>query len=133
MTAHLRQLALVFVGGMVGTIARYLLMKVTPETEIEPWIILLINVAGAMFIGTLMAFTTSITDITRAANMQALLGTGFAGGFTTYSALAYLAVYLNTFGGVAVAALYASATLLLGFFATWLGFALGNRGKHARK
>jgi fluoride exporter len=59
------------------------------------------------------------------------VGTGFLGGFTTYSALAVDTVQLLRFGEVALATAYAFGTLLLGATATWLGIVVG-RARRSR-
>lgn len=73
----------------------------------------LVNVAGAFFLGL---FTGRALE---GAEM-ALLGTGFCGALTTYSALAVKSVELGRVAGTA----YAVLTVLLAIAAVHLGFAL---------
>lgn len=74
---------------------------------------LLVNMLGAFFLGL---FTGRSLD---GAEM-ALLGTGFCGALTTYSALAVKSVELGRLAGTT----YAVATVLLALAAAHLGFAL---------
>jgi CrcB protein len=65
--------------------------------------------------------------------VRLLLGTGFCGGFTTYSALANDTVALAANGAVAASMLYALGTLLVGALATWGGIVIGVRFGSARE
>jgi CrcB protein len=79
-----------------------------------PWGTLLVNVVGSFLLGLLTAL--SLGD-----HALALLGTGFCGGFTTYSAFAVKTHERGRAGGSA----YVLATLPLALGACALGFLLG--------
>jgi CrcB protein len=73
----------------------------------------LVNVAGSFLLGLFSALTLS-------AHATALLGTGFCGGFTTYSAFA-----VQTHGlGVRRGTAYAVLTIAVSLAACALGFRL---------
>ncbi|MEO6511477.1 MAG: CrcB family protein [Nocardioides sp.] len=75
---------------------------------------LLVNVAGSFVLGLLVGAGVSHDGL-------ALLGTGFCGGLTTYSAFA-----VQTHDqGVRRGATYAAATIALALGACAIGFALG--------
>lgn len=78
---------LVFVGGAVGTLARYLLSLALPYDAAHPpgYAVLVANVLGSFLIGVLAAAPPR-SDRLGAAEWRLLLGTGVLGGFTTYSA-----------------------------------------------
>jgi fluoride exporter len=80
-----------------------------------PWGTLVVNVAGSFLLGILSAL--SLGD-----QAYALLGTGFCGGFTTYSAFAVKAHERGPAGGTA----YVGATLVLALGACALGYLLGS-------
>ena len=84
-----------------------------------PLATLLINVTGAFALGLLT------TAASASAEMRLLLGTGFLGGYTTFSTLSYdshslfrsgqtRAAWLNTLGSVALGVVAAALGLLCG-------------------
>lgn len=73
----------------------------------------LVNVLGALLLGLL-------TGLALSGQQMALLGTGFCGAFTTYSALAVKTVDL----GPARGTVYAVGTVAAAVLAAQLGFAL---------
>jgi CrcB protein len=75
---------------------------------------LLVNVVGSFLLGLLAALSLS-------GDALALLGTGFCGALTTYSALAVRSVELGPRRGTA----YALGTVALALAAVSLGFSLG--------
>ena len=77
---------------------------------------LLVNVAGSAVLGLCTALAISGAAL-------ALLGTGFCGGLTTYSAFAVQTVDRGTRVGAA----YATATVALSLLAATLGYALGTQ------
>lgn len=125
---HWRYIALVFVGGALGTTARYLLQSVIPPWFGLPLSTFLINVSGAFFLGFLLeALAVRGPDEGRRRDLRLFIGTGILGGFTTYSAFAVdtdgLFDTANPWGGV----VYALATILVGAAATLGGIALAAR------
>lgn len=129
---HLRpaSIGLVFVGGTLGTAAREALALAFPPVDGVPYTILAINVTGAFLLGLLLALL-QWRGLDRGPRRAArlLVGTGFMGGFTTYSALAVDSAAL--IGGAApwVGAVYGLATVLIGAIATLAGIALGGLGR----
>ena len=119
--------ALVGAGGGLGTLVRLALDQIAP-TEAVAFTTLGINVAGSFALGFLY---TALTDGDRTPTVQRrlrqFLGTGFMGGFTTYSSFA-VAVAVDIRGGDATQALvYAAASLILGPIAAWTGQAAALR------
>ncbi len=104
-----RPLALVSVGGVVGSLARYGLGDALPGI----WTTFGINVAGSLLLAVLVARRPPEHW------SRPLLGTGVLGGFTTMSGLAVQTVDAST----GTAALYLGATLVVGI----AGAALGRR------
>ncbi|WP_413354467.1 fluoride efflux transporter FluC [Microbacterium sp. 1P06AB] len=116
---------LVLVGGTAGTAAREALSLAIPPVGGIPVAIFLINIVGALFLGSLLeALSRRGPDAGRRRSLRLLLGTGFAGGFTTYSALAVDTGVLVTGGDAFVGVLYALATVAVGALATVTGIAL---------
>jgi CrcB protein len=122
---NLRYLAVVALGGAIGTGCRELLTLAWPAHDGLPFVTLTINVVGALLLGALLGTLGHHgPDEGRRRIVRLLLGTGVMGGFTTYSALATDTVLLSTDGQVVAALLYALGTVLLGAAATWAGIAV---------
>ncbi|QPR39250.1 fluoride efflux transporter FluC [Brevibacterium casei] len=139
---HLRASSLILVaaGGTLGTAAREAISLTVPSLAGIPVAIFGINFLGAFLLGLLLsALARRGPDEGARRRVRLLVGTGFMGGFTTYSALATDAALLlggvpgtESAGGVpAVTAStgigigYGLATLIIGGLATWAGIALG--------
>jgi len=125
---HLRPgaIALVFVGGAVGTLARYLLALVLPPIGGLPIATLLVNVVGAFLLGVLLGgIAKRGAESRRGRTLRLLIGTGVMGGFTTYSTLAVETAQLIGGGNGWLGAGYALGTLVIGLGASLLGIAAG--------
>lgn len=128
---HLRpaMVAVVAAGGAVGTAAREALSLLIPPAGGLPLAILLINVAGAFVLGLLLeALLRRGLDTGRRRLTRLAVGTGFCGGFTTYSTLAVGAAALLRDGTTGLALGYAVGSVLLGAVASWAGVLVGARG-----
>lgn len=124
--------ALVALGGAVGTYARVVVSLVVPDPALVAT--LAVNLVGAFALGYL---ATRLADgaggeLRRRRGVRLLLGTGVCGGFTTYSLIALQAAMLMQRGDVPVAVLYGATTLALGAVATMLGIVLAARGRPDR-
>jgi CrcB protein len=129
---HLRpvHIALVAVGGTAGTAARQALSLAVPPVGGVPVAILGINLVGAFLLGLLLeALARRGPDAGRRRHLRLLLGTGFCGGFTTYSSLAATSAMLLATGATGAAVLYGLATVVVGGVATWAGIACGALGR----
>lgn len=127
---HLRPayLLLVFCGGMAGTLARFGLAEALPAPAGLPLGILLVNIAGALALGFLLeALALGGPDAGRRRALRLLFGTGFLGGFTTYSALAVDSALLVGSGRAAEGVAYLAVSVLIGLVATAAGVALATR------
>ena len=84
----------IFVGGALGTVARYLLEAHHPLAPGDfPWVTLVVNLTGSFAIGLLLPLTEHLTH--RFPVVRPLLVVGFLGGWTTYSTLAVDAILLG--------------------------------------
>jgi fluoride exporter len=131
---------LVFVGGAAGTLARWAVGVAVPHVLRVPLATLAVNVVGAFVLGALLEHLAGRgrnpaggvggrppQESGRRRALRVLLGTGFCGGFTTYSALANDTGTLLRDGLVGHAVAYVAATLVLGFAASALGVTVGRR------
>ncbi len=131
---HMRPsyLAVVLVGGIIGTSAREGLVLAFDPVDGVPWVIFVINVCGAFLLGLLLD-SLARRGLTRgrARTMRLLLGTGVLGGFTTYSALATDTAHLIGNGDPGRGMAYALLTVFVGALATWCGIAVAALAHHA--
>jgi CrcB protein len=125
---RLADLLWVWLGGAAGTAARFLLSRAVPEAAGLPVGIFAVNVAGAFVLGLLLErLVLAGSDVGRRRWLRLFLGTGFLGGFTTYSALALDSADLLAAGLTLPAAAYAVGTVLVGAGASVAGIAVGTR------
>lgn len=119
-----RVLAVIMVGGFLGTLARYGVERALPQPVGGfPTATFLVNGTGAFLLGLLLA---AILERARPAPLfRPFATTGVLGGWTTYSALAVDAATLGHEGDPALGAGYLALTLVVGLTATALGIALG--------
>jgi fluoride exporter len=106
----------VFLGGMVGTLLRAGVDQALPAGGPGwPWATLLVNLVGAAILGW---STIALTGHTM---RRQLVGTGFCGGLTTFSAFQLELYRIADDGRVGLALGYAAASLALGLAAATLG------------
>jgi fluoride exporter len=115
------QLPAIFVGGGAGATARYLVGRFVGERYDGdfPLGTYLINVTGCFALGLLAALLT--TGTAHAALLLALLGTGFLGGYTTFSTYALEGVLLYLDGSHRLAVLSVLGTVAAGLAAAAAG------------
>ena len=80
-----KSLGVIAVGGMVGSLVRWAIAGAMDESSF-PWSTLLVNYLGAILLALLIVYMEEHPTLKWW--WQPLLGTGFCGGFTTYSAFA---------------------------------------------
>lgn len=111
---------------MAGTLARFALAELIPTPAALPLGILLINLTGAFALGLLLeALARRGPDEGRRRALRLLFGTGFLGGFTTYSALAVDSALLLDTGRVVEGLAYLAVSVVVGLSATAAGIAAG--------
>jgi len=121
---HLRWgfIALVALGGAIGTTVRALLAAAIPAQAGISWAILAINVVGAFCLGFLLdALARRGPDVGRRRAVRLFVGTGVLGGFTTYSTLADDTAQLLDLGRWTAGTGYALLSVVLGLVAVVLG------------
>jgi fluoride exporter len=123
-----RYVGLVALGGTFGTAARFALTEALPSWYDVPVATFGVNVLGAFLLGVLLADQTRRgrdEGIRRAVRL--LVGTGFLGGFTTYSSLAVDTDALARSGQAGLALGYALTTVIIGALAAAVGIRLASR------
>jgi fluoride exporter len=130
---HWGDIALVGIGGTFGTAARYLASEGIPGWQGMPVATFVINVVGAFALGLLLErLVRAGSDVGIRHSVRLGVGTGFLGGFTTYSALAVDTEQLAAAGHPGVAVLYAALTVVVGAVATVLGILAAGRRRTGR-
>ena len=121
---HPGLLALIFVGGALGTAVRAALEGASPAHPAGiPWVTLGVNVAGSLLLGLLLevlARPGPDTGWRRGARLT--LGTGVLGGFTTYSTFAVESVQRLSPDAYVVGLAYTVGSLVLGVAAAAAGY-----------
>jgi len=114
-------LVLVMLGAALGAPSRWLLDQAIQTRRESPfplgtWVI---NVSGSLMLGVILgatAFGPGLSDLV------ALAGTGFCGGFTTYSTFGYETVRLTEDGSYFEAGLNVVSSLFFGLVAALVGW-----------
>jgi len=116
---------LIFVGGGAGATGRYVFGRFVGQRYggAFPLGTFLINVSGCFALGLL---ATIIAGSAHAGSLNALLATGFLGGYTTFSTYALEGVVLFLDGGRRPAVVSLVAPIVLGLTAAGLGGLLGH-------
>jgi fluoride exporter len=117
---------LLALGGGAGANARFYLGRWVAELQLRnagavtfPWGTFLINVSGSAILGVLAGLCLGHADPARRV-WYVLLGTGFCGGFTTFSTFSYEAVELIREGRFGPALAYVFGSVLAGLAAAAL-------------
>ena len=121
-----RELAAVFAGGALGTVARTgLSLLVAADPGRWPWPTFTVNIVGAFMVGY---FTTRLLErLPLSSYRRPLLGTGLCGGLTTFSTMQVETLKMIEHHHYALAAGYTCASSVFGFLAVYLATALVRR------
>ncbi|MDP4334503.1 CrcB family protein [Curtobacterium sp. A7_M15] len=118
-------LAVVALGGAIGTGVRAVLAAAFPAVGGISWAIFTINVVGAFCLGLLLeALAHRGPDVGRRRRLRLFVGTGILGGFTTYSTLADDTAQLLDAGRWGAGSGYALLTVVTGLVAVVAGIGI---------
>lgn len=119
----MKQLLLVFLGGGVGSVLRFIFGKYLNSTETGiPYGTFAANIVGSLLIGFILGLAAKNSSLTN--NQILFLATGFCGGFTTFSTFAYENHVFLKSGDFVSFALYTIGSFVIGFLAVFLGMYL---------
>ena len=120
-------------GGGAGANARYWFGRAVVEWQTHrfprlefPWGTFLINVSGSIILGFVAAAWLHHHDPARR-NWYLLLGTGFCGGFTTFSTFSFETFELLQDGKLLAAAAYALGSVAAGLLGVMLAVKLAGK------
>jgi CrcB protein len=121
-----RELAAIFAGGVVGTLARAGLAEALPHNSAQwPWATFIVNILGAFLLGY---FATRLQErLPLSAYCRPFLGTGICGALTTFSTMQVELLKMLDGDHYLLAAGYASASVAAGFAAVWVATATTRR------
>ncbi len=121
-----RELAAVFAGGAVGTLARAGLGTVLATDPARwPWPTFIVNIVGAFLLGY---FTTRLLErLPPSSYRRPLLGTGFCGGLTTFSTMQVETLRMLEHHHYGLAIGYIVASIVCGLAAVFVATALVRR------
>lgn len=118
---------LVAMGGAVGAAARYGVSSAVSRLagSAWPWGTFAINIAGSLLIGVLAGWLAFRGG--GGTQLRLLLGVGFLGGFTTFSAYTMEIALMVERREWAAAAAYSISSVVLGLVAVFVGLWLARR------
>jgi fluoride exporter len=121
-----RELAAVFVGGALGTVARAALETfAAPDPGRWPWPTFAVNIVGAFLLGY---FTTRLLErLPVSSYRRPLLGTGLCGGLTTFSTMQVEILKMLEHHHYGLAVGYTTASVAAGLLALYVATALVRR------
>lgn len=124
----------VFVGGVVGTAVRAGLDEVAKASPVRglflSWSTLTVNAVGAFLLGALAAWVAGrlargSRNAASLKSLKLLIGTGFAGAFTTYGTYIVASVGYASLNGIVEAVSQSLGLLALGGACAWAGMRVG--------
>ncbi|MBR0405953.1 MAG: CrcB family protein [Eggerthellaceae bacterium] len=106
------------IGGFIGSIMRYLITALAPNTSF-PWVTLAINVVGTF----ILAFTAALVlrGVLADSHLSLMIRVGLCGGFTTIGAFSLDTMDLINHGAILGGIGYAVLTCVLCVGAAFLG------------
>jgi fluoride exporter len=117
-------LLFVCIGAAIGAPARYLTDRAiqSRHDSVFPWGTLTVNLIGSVLLGLLVGIGShrGLPPM-----VMAGVGTGFCGALTTYSTFGYETVRLAEDGARLLAILNVGVSIVAGFVAAALGYAVG--------
>lgn len=115
---------LIGLGGFIGSVCRYYSQQLAARFFLStfPYGTLAVNIIGCFLVGLIFGFADKGNVLSPEWRM--FLATGFCGGFTTFSTFSYESTQLINNGEYLYLALYISASVIIGVFATFAGIAL---------
>jgi CrcB protein len=125
-----RELAAIFLGGVIGALLRLGLVEALPPVPGEwPWATFVANVVGALALGY---FTTRLQErLPLSAYRRPFLGTGLCGALTTFSTMQLELLEMLDHGEGGLAAGYAAASVTAGLLGVAATANLVRRGRLA--
>jgi len=109
-----RELAAIFAGGAIGTLARAGLAQALPHSPTDwPWATFIVNIVAVVLLGY---FVTRLQErLPLSSYRRPLLGTGVCGGLSTFSTMQVEMLKMLEAGAFLLAAGYTVASVVCGY------------------
>ncbi len=120
----MQKVLIIFIGGGLGSISRYLLTKFVIQQFKAPFPLgtFTVNILGCLLIGIFVAYLEKTANLNPA--WALLLTTGFCGGFTTFSTFSLENTLLLRNGDYLTFFAYTMLSVVIGLSAVFFGFFL---------
>ena len=117
----MKHLLVVFIGGGLGTVARFLIGKVLPYSgKGFPWNTFCANLLGCLFIGFLIGYFLRNSNENES-SLVLFATVGFCGGFTTFSSFANENLSFIKSGDYNMLLVYSILSLTMGIIMVYTG------------
>jgi CrcB protein len=117
----MKQVLLIFLGGGMGSVLRYLISSYFNSSENQLYLgTFLVNILGCLLLGIILGL--SLRNSWMSSETTLLLGAGFCGGFTTFSTFSVEMHALLRVGNFPMFFLYMASSILVGVLCVMLGF-----------
>ena len=123
-----RELAAVFTGGVLGTLARVAFSRAFASGDSSwPWAVFAINLSGALLLGYLV--TALQERLPLSTYRRQLMATGFCGAYTTFSTMQLELLNMWNAHRYGLALAYLGASVICGYAAVHVSTALTRAGR----
>ena len=120
----MKQLILVFLGGGIGTVLRFIISKLIPHNDSGfPWSTFSANLIGCFIIGLISGYFFK-TSSTNQSDILLFATVGICGGFTTFSTFAYENLNFLKSGDYIFFITYTLGSFILGILMVYFGLTL---------
>lgn len=113
------------IGGAFGAVARLLIKNIGSSNSSIPWATLSINLTGTF----ILAFATFILfdKYIKKESLKLAIGTGFCGGYTTFSTFCKEVIFLIKEGHTIEASTYIFLSAIVGLIMVLIAFVVSNK------
>tara|TARA_B100000575_G_scaffold211705_1_gene172684 strand:+ start:964 stop:1341 length:378 start_codon:yes stop_codon:yes gene_type:complete len=120
----MKQLILVFFGGGIGTVLRFIISKLIPHNDSGfPWNTFSANLIGCFVIGLISGYFFR-TSCSNQSDIILFATVGICGGFTTFSTFAYENLNFLKSGDYLFFITYTLGSFILGLLMVYFGLTL---------